>query len=271
MRFINEPLKQIQKEMIEWVDHNFPGREPWEPLLGIQEEVGELSHSFLKRHQKIRTNEDHDAGIKDAVGDILIYLLDFCNGQGINAQDILTETWNSVKERDWQKYPSSGGFPPTDPPEEDEFPITDPLDVDDIISGAIFNKKYVPPIKDIKEDHPLSGKTIGNMTFATVKLKDCEPYKGVPDTKEEEDEDELPINELIKKYVSPPGIKDPIVIDEREPTEEEKLAGYNAIRYDWFRRNTPDWLKRKKEREAGKFPGLFTAKDRTPEAGPPTR
>ena len=47
-------FKQLQKEQIEWSARNFPDNEPWMPLLGIQEEVGELSHSFLKSAQGIR-------------------------------------------------------------------------------------------------------------------------------------------------------------------------------------------------------------------------
>jgi len=102
-------LRGIQQEQVEWVAHNFGTDRPaWHPLLGVQEEVGELSHAFLKRAQGIRVNEDHDAAIKDAVADIVIYLLDFCTAEGIDLQSVLAETWAQVKARDWKVAPESG-------------------------------------------------------------------------------------------------------------------------------------------------------------------
>ncbi len=74
-------LDEIQREHALWIKKNFPSRpdKSFHPLLGVVEEVGELSHAVLKRDQGIRLNENHGENIKDAVGDIVIYLLDFCN------------------------------------------------------------------------------------------------------------------------------------------------------------------------------------------------
>lgn len=62
-----------------WVAHNFPTQvdDPGsENLLGCIEEAGELAHGFLKRQQGIRgTYEEHTANMRDAVGDIAVYLL----------------------------------------------------------------------------------------------------------------------------------------------------------------------------------------------------
>jgi len=96
-------LKGLQVELKPWVEHNFGSRPSWQPLLGIQEEVGELSHAYLKRAQGIRTEENHTENIKDAVADILIYLADFCNAEGIDLQHELNETWSRVSKRDWKK------------------------------------------------------------------------------------------------------------------------------------------------------------------------
>lgn len=95
-------LSEVQTELLPWQQHNFPDSEPWEPLVGIAEEVGELSHSFLKRHQNIRMNEDHNAKIEDALGDILIYVCDFANRQGVDLDKVLAETWAAVSQRDWR-------------------------------------------------------------------------------------------------------------------------------------------------------------------------
>ncbi len=98
-------LSDIQEEMKPWLRHNFGDRPAWQPLLGLMEELGELSHAFLKREQGIRTAEDHDAAIRDGVADILIYLMDFCNAEGINLATALRETWARVKQRDWKANP----------------------------------------------------------------------------------------------------------------------------------------------------------------------
>ena len=76
---ININLNKIQDEIAEWTERNFPTHPAYHPLLGVAEEVGELSHAHLKQEQSIRTGEDHQADLFDAVGDIKIYLLDYCN------------------------------------------------------------------------------------------------------------------------------------------------------------------------------------------------
>ena len=93
----------------QWQIKNFPGNEnSWHPLLGLQEELGELSHAYLKRAQGIRINEKHDENIKDAVGDIFIYLLDFCRREGISFEHCLDTAMDDVMKRDWKKDKASG-------------------------------------------------------------------------------------------------------------------------------------------------------------------
>lgn len=102
-------LTNIQNEVEVWSHKNFGSQPSWCPLLGISEEVGELAHAYLKRQQGIRgTTEEHNEAIKDAVGDIMIYLLDFCGREGINLEDTLEETWNHVSKRDWKKNSANG-------------------------------------------------------------------------------------------------------------------------------------------------------------------
>ena len=105
-------LRQLQKEQQPWVSHNFPGREPYYPLLGVQEEVGELSHAHLKALQGIRgTPEEHHAAKIDAIGDIIIFLSDYATANGIDIQDAVEKTWAGVKKRDWRKDPVNGTTP----------------------------------------------------------------------------------------------------------------------------------------------------------------
>ncbi len=95
-------LRELQEQQRPWVEHNFGDRPAYWPLLGAMEELGELAHAHLKEEQGIRTNEDHVANAKDAVGDILIFLSDYCEARGFDLQEILETTWASVKQRDWK-------------------------------------------------------------------------------------------------------------------------------------------------------------------------
>ena len=97
-------LHKLQEEVMKWAQYNFPKAQPWEPLVGLMEEVGELSHAHLKKHQKIRLEEDHDANKVDAVGDIVIYLADYCWRNGISLSKAVSSAWEEVKKRDWQKH-----------------------------------------------------------------------------------------------------------------------------------------------------------------------
>ena len=102
-------LSKIQKEHIGWSLSNFGVHPAYQPLLGVGEEVGELNHAYLKAIQGIRgTPEQHHADMIDAVGDIVIYLCDFCNCMDIDLEGAVAETWAKVKKRDWKKNPESG-------------------------------------------------------------------------------------------------------------------------------------------------------------------
>lgn len=79
-------FSQLQEEMLTWQQHNFPNRTAWEPLVGMVEEVGELVES-----------ESTDRGIVeilDAVGDVGIYMADYCNAKGYNMDTL----WETAKE-----------------------------------------------------------------------------------------------------------------------------------------------------------------------------
>lgn len=72
--------------------------------LGVNEEAGELTHSVLKRAQGIRGDEDgvgRDAEM-DAVGDIIVYLADFCHRRGYDLDDCVKLAWHGeVADREW--------------------------------------------------------------------------------------------------------------------------------------------------------------------------
>ena len=101
-------LRRIQREQKTWATRNFGYVPPWQPLIGVVEELGELAHSHLKEVQNIRTNEDHIAKGQDAVGDIVIYLIDYCNRRDWDFADIILETWKQVSARDWVNDKENG-------------------------------------------------------------------------------------------------------------------------------------------------------------------
>lgn len=63
-------LAQLQREMRPWQAHNFPGRESWQPLLGICEELGELMEASFA---------NNSTEMADAVCDTIIFSADYCN------------------------------------------------------------------------------------------------------------------------------------------------------------------------------------------------
>lgn len=59
-----------------WIAHNFPNSDKTDTILGVVEEYGEFTHAYLKQKQAIRgTAEQHDEDMKDAIGDMTVYLL----------------------------------------------------------------------------------------------------------------------------------------------------------------------------------------------------
>ena len=103
-------LSVLQEQVSTWSRKNFGPYfgSGYRPLLGLMEEVGELSHAHLKQEQGIRTSEEHQKAKIDAVGDIVIYLADYCQSQGIGLEAAVRDTWYKVGSRDWKRYPKNG-------------------------------------------------------------------------------------------------------------------------------------------------------------------
>ena len=103
-------MNELQFEVGQWSRKNFPNNKPTYPLLGLVEEVGELAHAHLKMEQGIRgTEREHQIAKIDAIGDIVIYLADYCERNGISLEAAVRDTWEKVKKRDWNKNSLDGG------------------------------------------------------------------------------------------------------------------------------------------------------------------
>ena len=110
-------LSDMQKEVYRWSTKNF-GRPQIRfhvnSFLGVVEEVGELAHCILKASQGIRGSfSEHVDKAADAIGDIIVYLLDFTEGNKaifkVDVDYILARVWARVKHRDWTIDSSKGG------------------------------------------------------------------------------------------------------------------------------------------------------------------
>ena len=95
-------LDEWQAEIAKWSLLNFGDQPSDHPLLGVAEELGELCHHHLKGKQGIRINEEHKLCKMDAVGDIIIYLADYCSREGFSLRECLKKATAVVLSRDWK-------------------------------------------------------------------------------------------------------------------------------------------------------------------------
>jgi len=81
-----EPLASSICQWAQERDINNPAKQ----LLKVFEEAGELSAAYLKGKA---------AEEKDAVGDVLVTLIIYCNIRGLNINECLSLAWNEIKNR----------------------------------------------------------------------------------------------------------------------------------------------------------------------------
>lgn len=103
-------FSRLQAQAKEWQERNFKRTPSYRLLLGIAEEVGELCHAHLKAEQGIRGCErEHFEAKIDAVGDIVIFLANYCSAEGIDLESAVSSTWRRVRGRDWRRNKRDGG------------------------------------------------------------------------------------------------------------------------------------------------------------------
>lgn len=114
---INNDLKEspvlgkLQSEIRDWRMYNFPDTGAHEQYMGMVEELGELTHAMLKWRQGIRgmDEETMQAEAQDALGDMIIYAINFADMMGWDFEKVLATTWEQVvSKRDWRKAPDTG-------------------------------------------------------------------------------------------------------------------------------------------------------------------
>ena len=115
---VKPPFSLRQTELKEWQERNFPpslyddlNREQLveririlELSIGMSEEVGELSHIILKASQKIRegiSGKINKDLVADGFADTVIYGTQLLSKLGIDAEEAIQKTIDSVLKRDW--------------------------------------------------------------------------------------------------------------------------------------------------------------------------
>lgn len=104
-------LSNIQKEQKEWAYKNFGDQPSYHSFLGVVEELGELASAILKCEQSIRGGGSRhlfEAKARDAIGDLTIFLMGYCNKHDWELEGIVNEVWKEVKQRNWKKFPKNG-------------------------------------------------------------------------------------------------------------------------------------------------------------------
>lgn len=99
-------LSELQSTASAWSRRNFGEHygSGYRNLLGVAEEVGELCHAQLKGEQGIRHLPEEIAAMKrDAVGDILIFLANYCDSQGLDMEECANIALAEIAKRDWTK------------------------------------------------------------------------------------------------------------------------------------------------------------------------
>lgn len=101
-------VSALQVKLARWQNHNFGFQPAERQMLGVMEEVGELSHAILKNQQGIRGMDDQ-AAFKDAAGDAIadtvVYLIQLCTSLRLDFGTLLRETARDVMERNWVDNP----------------------------------------------------------------------------------------------------------------------------------------------------------------------
>lgn len=96
--------KDFIKKVVKWQETNFGENEVSKNIFGLMEELGELAHAQLKGEQKVRfTSKQFLEMKKDAVGDLVLFLIGYCVAQKFDFNKCLKNSWNVVKRRDYKK------------------------------------------------------------------------------------------------------------------------------------------------------------------------
>ena len=104
-------FNQLQDRAVSYSKRNFGEHygSGYRNLIGVMEELGELAHAQLKGEQNIKHTQEEILLMKiDAVGDILIFLANYCDSQGLAMGDCVLSALNEIEKRDFVKNQITG-------------------------------------------------------------------------------------------------------------------------------------------------------------------
>jgi NTP pyrophosphatase (non-canonical NTP hydrolase) len=89
---------ELEQNIIRWATDRgiIPGATPVSQLLKAVSEIGELADAVNKMDR---------AAIRDAVGDVVVCLINFCAVQGITVTECLEQAYNEIKDRKGKLMP----------------------------------------------------------------------------------------------------------------------------------------------------------------------
>lgn len=96
-----DDVQETQQAIYEWSLEQFGDQDPKNPLLGAQEELGEVSRIVLKNDQAIRQDEMAQEDLEMEVADVVIYLMDFCARNDVDLATGIDRARNKVLDRDF--------------------------------------------------------------------------------------------------------------------------------------------------------------------------
>jgi NTP pyrophosphatase (non-canonical NTP hydrolase) len=101
-----------QKEFAEWQQRNFGKPDVSDMIHGMCEEVGEMSHWYLKGKQRIRGANEQIANekIADAFGDTVVFGIQAMTAIGLDAEQVLQKVFTEVLARNWKDNPTGEGY-----------------------------------------------------------------------------------------------------------------------------------------------------------------
>lgn len=104
-------LSLLQTILKNWLNYNFPESTSDDQFKGVVEEIGELARADLKHIQGIRgfdNEEKYESKMKDAIGDIVIYLINYCTRKNIKFYECIELAIEEIMKRDWIKNTLNG-------------------------------------------------------------------------------------------------------------------------------------------------------------------
>lgn len=99
-------INTVQAQFKEWSQKNFGPLPDTFHITKLTEEVGEAAHAVVRLYhqsQGKKVNPKSEDNLKDALGDIMIILMNLANNHGWSLATIFRETANEVLARDYSK------------------------------------------------------------------------------------------------------------------------------------------------------------------------